>query len=99
MRAYEFVLPEHVTDSDFETTLARHFGGFTYWRGAGAWQGPTGLEFEKVVIFRIAIAWRDIVRGKETMLFTLVMSQARMRGEKALYYGPAGSPGVHSTGN
>lgn len=99
MRAYEFVLPEHVADRSFEAALAREFGGFTRWQAEGAWSGPSGLEFEKVTVFRVALTWRGILNRQEDMLFKLVMAQARIAGEKVIYYGPPGRPAIYSTGN
>jgi hypothetical protein len=100
MRAYDFIIPSVKERSELEELLAEEFGGFTVHHGRGAWHGPASLVHKAVAIYRVALTWRAILfEGAERRLFALALGFAKQEGEKALYYGTPGRPGIYPTGN
>lgn len=98
MKAYEFILPRHLATDLFKESVAREFGGATVWDAEGFWTDGEKLVLDDVCVFRVALP-SGSTPARAYRLFNFAMRQARLGGEKTLFFGLVDCPGMYATGN
>lgn len=91
MKLYQFTLPVGKWRPQVDKTLCERFGGFTRHTGYGAWKGSSGILYERVYIYQVAVP-----EGFAHELRVLVDDYLTSQGEEAMFWAEVGTAEIVS---